>query len=474
MSGRRAITPGARRLAGRRRDLRALPPPSIASGTGLPLKPRNDRDWADNVYREGFVAYDCGLWIGALDVIADIGRDADAQLAERAATVAMIARRSLDEALWLARPRLVCGLSQQRRLRRRPSDDRQPDPRSASARSRKGRPVPSLPPSRGVSKAATITCSPTAIGACSCTFPPYRRRSDTRAKSAFPFRYHNGGDWPYWDAVYAEELLRRKLPGWRYPLLRWWQTCLEEGWAGAVEYFSPPFGRGSLLQGWSALPAAVALRYGAEVLAGDKKAPAEGQPGKGRDTMSRDECRMKELARQALADLGAVFTALPDGAAEPLIAAILAARRVALYGAGREGLAVKGFAMRLFHMGRDVHVVGDMTTPPVGPGDLLIVSSGPGELATAEVLVDIARAAGATTAIITAEPDGRTSRKADIRIVIPAQTMANDRGTGLSVLPMGSLFEFAEAIFFELVILELRARTGETAETMRSRHTNLE
>jgi 6-phospho-3-hexuloisomerase len=39
---------------------------------------------------------------------------------------------------------------------------------------------------------------------------------------------------------------------------------------------------------------------------------------------------------------------------------------------------------------------------------------------------------------------------------------------------MGSLFEFAEAIFFELVILELRKRTGETAETMRSRHTNLE
>ena len=130
--------------------------------------------------------------------------------------------------------------------------------------------------------------------------------------------------------------------------------------------------------------------------------------------------------------------------------------------------------MRLFHMGRDAHVVGDMTTPPVGPGDLLIVTSGPGLLPTAEALVDIAHSAGATTAIITAQPDGETSRKADIRIVIPAQTMANDRGTRVSVLPMGSLFEFAEAIFFELVILELRTRTGETAESMRSRHTNLE
>ena len=37
------------------------------------------------------------------------------------------------------------------------------------------------------------------------------------------------------------------------------------------------------------------------------------------------------------------------------------------------GLQMRGFAMRLFHMGRDVAVWGDMTTPHVGPGDLLFV-----------------------------------------------------------------------------------------------------
>jgi 6-phospho-3-hexuloisomerase len=61
-----------------------------------------------------------------------------------------------------------------------------------------------------------------------------------------------------------------------------------------------------------------------------------------------------------------------------------------------------------------------------------------------------------------------------VRAVIPAQTLANDRGAKVSVLPMGSLFEIAEAIFFELVILKLRDRVGETADTMRARHTNLE
>lgn len=183
---------------------------------------------------------------------------------------------------------------------------------------------------------------------------------------------------------------------------------------------------------------------------------------------------LKELGRDAVAELDAVFAAIPDDAADPLIKAIVAARRIAVHGAGREGLAIKGFAMRLFHMGRDVHVVGDMTTPPIGAGDLMIVTSGAAALATGDTFFDIASSAGARTAIITAQPDGRTALKADMRIVIPAQTMADDRGGRVSVLPMGSLFEFAEAIFFELVILKLRERIGETAETMRARHTNLE
>ena len=71
---------------------------------------------------------------------------------------------------------------------------------------------------------------------------------------------------------------------------------------------------------------------------------------------------LSELSRAALADLGAVFAATPDNAADPLIEAILSSKRICLYGAGREGLALRGFAMRLFHMGRDAHVVADMTT----------------------------------------------------------------------------------------------------------------
>jgi 6-phospho-3-hexuloisomerase len=183
---------------------------------------------------------------------------------------------------------------------------------------------------------------------------------------------------------------------------------------------------------------------------------------------------LSALSKGALSDLGRVFAALPDDSADALIEAIVAAKRIVAFGCGREGLQMRGFVMRLFHMGRDVAVWGDMTTPPVGPGDLLIVSAGPGYLATAAVLVDIARKAGALTALVTAQPDGELAKRVDIVTVIPAQTMADDRGANLSVLPMGSLFETAQMIFFELTILKLRPRFNERSETMRARHTNLE
>jgi 6-phospho-3-hexuloisomerase len=191
----------------------------------------------------------------------------------------------------------------------------------------------------------------------------------------------------------------------------------------------------------------------------------------GEDAVTRS---LSALAQGALQDLSGVFNRLPDDAMDQLIEAILGARRIALYGCGREGLQLKGFCMRLFHLGRDVHMVGDMTTPPLGPGDLLIVTAGPGALPSAECFMQVAKDAGARTLLVTAQPQGRAARLADVVTVIPAQTMADDRGGRVSVLPMGSLFETAQMIVFELVILRLRERLGETAETMRARHTNLE
>src|SRR4029077_5653734 len=75
---------------------------------------------------------------------------------------------------------------------------------------------------------------------------------------------------------------------------------------------------------------------------------------------------LASLSLGALDDLRRVFTRLPDDAADPLIDAIAAARHIVVYGCGREGLQMRGLAMRLFHLGRSVAVWGDMTMPSVG------------------------------------------------------------------------------------------------------------
>ena len=177
--------------------------------------------------------------------------------------------------------------------------------------------------------------------------------------------------------------------------------------------------------------------------------------------------------RDAAAELAASVGRMDEAMLEPAVRTIAAARGVMLYGCGREGLMMRALAMRLHHLGLNVCMQGDMSAFPLGPGDLFLCAAGPGELPTASALCRVARSAGARVLVVTAEPDGATAALADQLLVIPAQTMARDVG-GQSILPMGSLFEGAMFIVFEVLVLRLRDELGQTADTMRARHTNME
>ncbi|RWK08606.1 SIS domain-containing protein [Mesorhizobium sp.] len=182
-----------------------------------------------------------------------------------------------------------------------------------------------------------------------------------------------------------------------------------------------------------------------------------------------------EMFAAALDELGAVVGCIDDGRIDAACEMLAGAGRIAVYSCGREALQVKGFAMRLFHLGLPVAVVGDMTTPPLGEGDVFLVSSGPGETTTVLTLMRVARDAGAKVLLLTAEPAGSAAKLADFTLLVPAQTMASDQGAArTSVLPMGSLFEGALFLLFEVMVLKLKALTGATPEAMRARHTNME
>ena len=150
-------------------------------------------------------------------------------------------------------------------------------------------------------------------------------------------------------------------------------------------------------------------------------------------------------------------------------------RRIVCHGVGREGLMMKALTMRLYHLGLNAHLVGDMTTPPVGQGDVLFVSAGPGSFSTISALVQVAQDAGAEAICITAEPGGDVPQLANMTVHLPAQTMAADQGDqATSILPMGSLFEALMFLFFELLVLDLRDQLGVAPDVMRANHTNLE
>lgn len=191
-------------------------------------------------------------------------------------------------------------------------------------------------------------------------------------------------------------------------------------------------------------------------------------------TVRGETMDLKEMAAEAVTEIAAAIDLALPGQINAMSEPIQRSRRIALYGVGREGLMIKTLAMRLFHLGLDAHLVGDMTTPPLATGDLLIVSAGPGHFSTCRALIEVSRAAGAETLCVTAEPQGRTAQEADHLIHLPAQTMARDSGNKVSVLPMGSLYEGVMFLFFEILILDLQKQLGLSAQAMRANHTNLE
>ena len=175
----------------------------------------------------------------------------------------------------------------------------------------------------------------------------------------------------------------------------------------------------------------------------------------------------------ACRELEAIARDVDPAAFEPLIDELLAARHIALHALGREGLMMRALAMRLFHLGLRAHVVGDMTTPPLLRGDLLVTSAGPGALDTTAALMGIVRKAGGRIVLLTAEPAAALAPLADRVVLLPARTMARP-SSDPSPFTMGSAFEAVQFMASEYLVACLARRMGESEDAMRARHTNLE
>src|SRR3989344_2150305 len=127
---------------------------------------------------------------------------------------------------------------------------------------------------------------------------------------------------------------------------------------------------------------------------------------------------------QILAEISWVLGKVSQSEVEDFLREIAHADVIVACGAGRVGMAVRCFAMRLGHLGKNAHMLGDATVPSIGKGDLLVVASGSGETKTILDIVKIAHENGAKISLVTGNPESSMGKLANtvVQIQAPSKT----------------------------------------------------
>jgi len=154
--------------------------------------------------------------------------------------------------------------------------------------------------------------------------------------------------------------------------------------------------------------------------------------------------------------------------------AILESRHVFVTGLGRTGLMARGLAMRLMHLGRSVYHVGDVITPSIQHGDLLIICSRTGRSKVLMYYIQIARRVRAKVVVVTASPDSPVALRADVVLPIDDRPKRRAAGSKQPLPPLGSLFEQALLVVLDQVVLGLMTALDLTEEDMARIHTEFE
>ena len=172
-----------------------------------------------------------------------------------------------------------------------------------------------------------------------------------------------------------------------------------------------------------------------------------------------------------------------DGMVDTLVLTKAKGKKVLIIGAGRSGLVGKAFAMRLMHLGFDVHVLGETITPAVGKGDLALVISGSGSTTIPVATAEIAKKVGAKVLAITSYPDSPLGKITDQIVVISGRkkSLREDEyfsrqllGEHESSAPLGTFFEDSCMIFLDGIIAELMKRLETSEFDMQSKHAVIE
>ena len=183
----------------------------------------------------------------------------------------------------------------------------------------------------------------------------------------------------------------------------------------------------------------------------------------------------KEIALGEIKALAEILSHVDTAQTDQLVREITQAKRIFIGGAGRSLLSMKGFAMRLMHLGKETHWIWDDTTPGMHPGDLFIATNGSGAIGHITYVVEQAKKAGATVAVVTGSPKQTCPQLADFTLFVPAAVFngTDDRAVP-SIQPMGNLFEQHLYMLFDMIVMMLEEKMQVSHADMEKRHRNIE
>ncbi len=184
----------------------------------------------------------------------------------------------------------------------------------------------------------------------------------------------------------------------------------------------------------------------------------------------------REMYEKILEEHKKVYETLDQENLRAFMETVKSHDRIFLIGVGREGMMTRAFAMRLMHMGKEIHWIWDDTTPAIEKGDLVIATLGDGRIGHINYVCERAKEAGGKICVVTGSPGGNTAKNvADQVFFIPAAVYRGTDEVVPSFQPMGNLFEQTMLMIFDMIVMMLVDETqGLSFEKMSKRHRNIE
>ena len=180
---------------------------------------------------------------------------------------------------------------------------------------------------------------------------------------------------------------------------------------------------------------------------------------------------MDDSLATILGEMSGLLEQVASGERQEMRRRLLEHPRLFAYATGRSGFYLRTFIMRLNHLGHNAYYVGEASTPPLGPGDALLLMSGSGSTATSLGAAREAQALGCTVYALVGDKASPMGQLASLALSYRRHTNVGYLVVAKPVKQTtGSLFEQCALMILESWVFDLFQVTGGDRRAALTRH----